>query len=80
MVYPLASARLLSDKVSRSFTGGACRDESWRPITTDMAMCRCVIGEEVSDLSRESTTSNAIYITLGNIMSGSVIHSLAAMV
>ena len=50
---PLASARLLSDKVSRElYPVVHVGDESWRMMTTDMASVPVsVIGEEVADLS-----------------------------
>ncbi len=53
MVIPLASARLLSDKVSReTYPVVHIGDESWRMMTTDMASVPVsVIGEEVADLS-----------------------------
>ena len=51
MVIPLASARLLSDKVSRElYPVVHVGDESWRMMTTDMASVPVsVIGEEVAD-------------------------------
>ena len=63
MVIPLASARLLSDKVSRElYPVVHVGDESWRMMTTDMASVPVsVIGEEVADLShRENDIKNAI--------------------
>lgn len=63
MVIPLASARLLSDKVSRElYPVVHIGDESWRMMTTDMASVPVsVIGEEVADLShRENDIKNAI--------------------
>lgn len=59
----LASARLLSDKVSRElYPVVHVGDESWRMMTTDMASVPVsVIGEEVADLShRENDIKNAI--------------------
>lgn len=71
MVIPLASARLLSDKVSRElYPVVHVGDESWRMMTTDMASVPVsVIGEEVADLShRENDIKNAINLNvLGNI-------------
>ncbi len=70
MVIPLASARLLSDKVSRElYPVVHIGDESWRMMTTDMASVPVsVIGEEVADLShRENDIKNAINLMLGNI-------------
>lgn len=41
MVIPLASARLLSDKVSRElYPVVHIGDESWRMMTTDIPVCR----------------------------------------
>ncbi len=67
---PQASARLLSDKVSRELcpvvhVGG----ESWRMMTTDMASVPVsVIGEEVADFShRENDIKNAINLTFWGI-------------
>ena len=63
MVIPLASARLLSDKVSRElYPVVHIGDESWRLMTTDMASVPAsVTGEEVADLRhRENDIKNAI--------------------
>ncbi|EBA7283783.1 type II toxin-antitoxin system toxin CcdB [Salmonella enterica] len=63
MVIPLASARLLSDKVSRElYPVVRIGDESYRLITTDMARVpAAVTGEEVADLSyRGNDIQNAI--------------------
>lgn len=63
MVIPLASARLLSDKVSRElYPVVRIGDESYRLITTDMASVPvAVTGEEVADLSyRGNDIQNAI--------------------
>ncbi|EBT2123243.1 type II toxin-antitoxin system toxin CcdB [Salmonella enterica] len=63
MVIPLASARLLSDKVSRElYPVVHIGDESYRLITTDMASVpTAVTGEEVADLSyRGNDIQNAI--------------------
>ncbi|EDV6094773.1 type II toxin-antitoxin system toxin CcdB, partial [Salmonella enterica subsp. enterica] len=63
MVIPLASARLLSDKVSRElYPVVHIGDESYRLITTDMASVPvAVTGEEVADLSyRGNDIQNAI--------------------
>ena len=63
MVIPLASARLLSDKVSRDlYPVVHIGDDSYRLMTTDMAsVTASVTGEEVADLShRENDIKNAI--------------------
>ncbi|EBA8807858.1 type II toxin-antitoxin system toxin CcdB [Salmonella enterica] len=63
MVIPLASARQLSDKVSRElYPVVHIGDESNRLITTDMASVPvAVTGEEVADLSyRGNDIQNAI--------------------
>ncbi|EIA5960644.1 type II toxin-antitoxin system toxin CcdB [Salmonella enterica] len=63
MVIPLASARLLSDKVSRElYPVVHIGDESYRLITTDMASVpAAVTGEEVADLSYQGNDiQNAI--------------------
>ncbi len=63
MVIPLASARLLSDKVSRElYPVVHIGDDSYRLMTTDMAsVTASVTGEEVADLShRENDIKNAI--------------------
>ncbi|MHB9348656.1 type II toxin-antitoxin system toxin CcdB [Enterobacter vonholyi] len=63
MVIPLASARLLSDKVSRElYPVVHIGDDSYRLMTTDMAsVTAAVTGEEVADLShRENEIWNAI--------------------
>ncbi|MIH70280.1 type II toxin-antitoxin system toxin CcdB [Salmonella enterica subsp. enterica] len=63
MVIPLASARLLSDKVSRElYPVVHIGDESYRLITTDMASVpAAVTGEEVADLRhRGNDIQNAI--------------------
>lgn len=70
MVIPLASARLLSDKVSRElYPVVHVGDESWRMMTTDMASVPVsVIGEEVADLShRENDIKNAINLMFWGI-------------
>ncbi|TLI07491.1 type II toxin-antitoxin system toxin CcdB [Escherichia coli O25b:H4] len=70
MVIPLASARLLSDKVSRElYPVVHIGDESWRMMTTDMASVPVsVIGEEVADLShRENDIKNAINLMFWGI-------------
>ena len=70
MVIPLASARLLSDKVSRElYPVVHVGDESWRMMTTDMASVPfSVIGEEVADLShRENDIKNAINLMFWGI-------------
>ncbi|NAG42042.1 type II toxin-antitoxin system toxin CcdB [Escherichia coli] len=56
MVIPLASARLLSDKVSRElYPVVHIGDESWRMMTTDMASVPVsVIGEEVARWQAEN--------------------------
>lgn len=67
---PLASARLLSDKVSRElYPVVHIGDESWRMMTTDMASVPVsVIGEEVADLShRENDIKNAINLMFWGI-------------
>lgn len=67
---PLASARLLSDKVSRElYPVVHVGDESWRMMTTDMASVPVsVIGEEVADLShRENDIKNAINLMFWGI-------------
>ncbi|WP_420027196.1 type II toxin-antitoxin system antitoxin CcdA [Escherichia coli] len=69
-VIPLASARLLSDKVSRElYPVVHVGDESWRMMTTDMASVPVsVIGEEVADLShRENDIKNAINLMFWGI-------------
>ncbi len=70
MVIPPASARLLSDKVSRElYPVVHIGDESWRMMTTDMASVPVsVIGEEVADLShRENDIKNAINLMFWGI-------------
>lgn len=70
MVIPLASARLLSDKVSRElYPVVHVGNESWRMMTTDMASVPVsVIGEEVADLShRENDIKNAINLMFWGI-------------
>lgn len=70
MVIPTASARLLSDKVSRElYPVVHVGDESWRMMTTDMASVPVsVIGEEVADLShRENDIKNAINLMFWGI-------------
>lgn len=67
---PQASARLLSDKVSRElYPVVHVGDESWRMMTTDMASVPVsVIGEEVADLShRENDIKNAINLMFWGI-------------
>ncbi len=67
---PPASARLLSDKVSRElYPVVHVGDESWRMMTTDMASVPVsVIGEEVADLShRENDIKNAINLMFWGI-------------
>jgi toxin CcdB len=70
MVIPLASARLLSDKVSRElYPVVHIGDESYRLMTTDMAsVTSSVTGEEVADLShRENDIKNAINLMFWGI-------------
>ncbi|MGR3944297.1 type II toxin-antitoxin system toxin CcdB [Serratia marcescens] len=70
MVIPLASARLLSDKVSRElYPVVHIGDESWRLMTTDMASVPAsVTGEEVADLRhRENDIKNAINLMFWGI-------------
>ena len=70
MVIPLASARLLSDKVSRDlYPVVHIGDDSYRLMTTDMAsVTASVTGEEVADLShRENDIKNAINLMFWGI-------------
>ncbi|EHX2188881.1 type II toxin-antitoxin system toxin CcdB [Salmonella enterica subsp. enterica serovar Kedougou] len=70
MVIPLASARLLSDKVPRDlYPVMHIGDEPYRLLTTDMASVPAsVIGEEVADLShRENNIKNAINLMFRGI-------------
>lgn len=70
MVISLASASLLSEKVSREFYSVVhIGDESWRLMTTDMASVPAsVIGGEVADLShRENNIKNAINLMFWGI-------------
>ncbi len=70
MVIPLASARLLSDKVSRElYPVVPIGDERYRIMTTDMASVpAAVIGEEVADLSKwENDIKNAINLMFWGI-------------
>ena len=70
MVILLASARLLSDKVSRElYPVVHIGDESWRLMTTDMASVPAsVTGEEVADLRhRENDIKNAINLMFWGI-------------
>ncbi|WP_407296753.1 type II toxin-antitoxin system toxin CcdB [Klebsiella quasipneumoniae] len=69
MVIPLASARLLSDKVSELYPVVHIGDDSYRLMTTDMAsVTASVTGEEVADLShRENDIKNAINLMFWGI-------------
>ena len=70
MVIPLASARLLSDKVScELYPVVHIGDESYRLMTTDMAsVTSSVTGEVVADLShRENDIKNAINLMFWGI-------------
>ncbi|MER3670750.1 CcdB family protein [Klebsiella pneumoniae] len=70
MVIPLASARLLSDKVScELYPVVHIGDDSYRLMTTDMAsVTSSVTGEEVADLShRENDIKNAINLMFWGI-------------
>ena len=70
MVIPLASARLLSDKVSRElYPVVHIGDDSYRLMTRDMAsVTASVTGEEVADLShRENDIKNAINLMFWGI-------------
>ncbi|NUV15442.1 hypothetical protein MS6201_04836 [Escherichia coli] len=67
---PLASARLLSDKVScELYPVVHIGDDSYRLMTTDMAsVTSSVTGEEVADLShRENDIKNAINLMFWGI-------------
>lgn len=70
MVIPLASARLLSDKVPRDlYPVVHIGDEPYRLLTTDMASVPAtLIGEDLADLSQqENDIKNAINLMFRGI-------------
>lgn len=70
MVIPLASARMLSDKVTRElYPVVHIGDDNYRLVTTDMASVPVsVIGEEVADFSHyENDIKNAINLMFWGI-------------